>query len=69
MNESHTFFLKIDKTAVSTAPLFDKSDLKTYWHSRSPHERLQHIEILRQMNYGHKASSRLQRVLEFAESI
>ncbi len=69
MNENaDVFSLKIDKTAVSTASLFDKSDLKIYWHSCTPHERLRYIEILRQINYGDTASSRLQRVLEFAES-
>ncbi len=60
-------YMRIDKTAISTATLFDKSDLKTYWHSRTPHERLQYIEILRRTNYGYNAASRLRRVLEIAE--
>ncbi len=69
MNKERTLFpAKINKKVLSTAPLFDKSDLTLYWHSRTPHERLQYIEILRQMNYGYYAASRLQRVLEFAES-
>jgi hypothetical protein len=39
---------------------------KAYWLSRSPHERLRCVEILRRMNYGARATARLQRVLEFA---
>lgn len=58
--------LKIDKTALSLADIYDDSDMKVYWLSRTPHERLQHIEILRRINYGDKACARLQRVLEVA---
>ena len=39
--------LKIDKTALSLVPGFDTSDEKLYWLSRTPTERLQHIEVLR----------------------
>ena len=66
--ESNEFHLKIDKSVLLKSPLFDKSDLKTYWHSRTPYERLQYIEILRRMNYGHDAASGLRRVLDIAES-
>jgi hypothetical protein len=59
--------LKIDKSAFSVASTFDDSEEKAYWLSRTPHERLQHIEVLRRINYGHKATGRLQRVLEVAE--
>jgi hypothetical protein len=59
--------MKIDKTALSLAPCFDTSDEKDYWLSRTPLERLQHIEILRRINYGHHATARLQRVLEVAQ--
>lgn len=55
---------RLDRTVLSTVPLFDESEVKGYWHACTPHERLQHLEILRQMNYGHKAAARLQRVLE-----
>lgn len=58
--------LEIDRTAFSIVPLFDESDEKAYWLSRTPQERLQHIEILRRINYGTRATSRLQRVLEIA---
>jgi hypothetical protein len=59
--------LKIDKTAFSIASAFDDSEEKAYCLSRTPHERLQHIEALRRINYGHQATERLQRVLEVAE--
>ncbi|NDD29943.1 MAG: hypothetical protein EB084_16935 [Proteobacteria bacterium] len=40
---------------------------REYWWSRSPEERLQHIEELRRINYGNAITdSRLQRVLEVA---
>ncbi len=69
MNKERTLFpSKINKKILSTAPLFDKSDLTFYWHSRTPEERLQYIEILRQMNYGYHTPPRLQRILEFAKS-
>jgi len=64
---SDSINLKIDKTALSTADTFDDSDMKAYWHSRTPYERLQHIEILRRINYGDKACARLQRVLEITQ--
>ena len=57
---------RIDRAALSTAPLFGETDLRAYWLSRTPHERLRHIEVLRRMNYGDQATARLQRVLEIA---
>ena len=47
MSHKDRSHVKIDKTVISTAPLFDKSDLKHYWHSRSPQERLEYMEMLR----------------------
>lgn len=59
--------LKVDRTAFAVASLFDPSDEKSYWLSCTPQERLRQIEILRRINYGHHATARLQRVLEFTE--
>ena len=67
MNSLSPSTLKIDKTALSLAPCFDTADEKAYWLSRTPSERLQHIEVLRRINYGHHATARLQRVLEVAQ--
>jgi hypothetical protein len=58
--------VKLDKTTLTVAPLFDESDEKAYWLSRTPQERLRHIEVLRRINYGHRATIRLERVLELA---
>jgi hypothetical protein len=60
-------FPKLDRTELSTAPLFDQSDWVAYWHSRTPEERLQYMELLRRTNYGDKATGRLQRVLEIVK--
>ena len=67
MNANNLPIPKLDKTAFSIATLSDESDEKAYWLSQTPHERLQHLEVLRQINYGHRATARLQRVLEFAQ--
>lgn len=40
---------------------------RVYWWSRPPEERLRHIETLRRLNYGNRATARLQRVLEVTE--
>jgi hypothetical protein len=62
-------FSKIDRTAFSVVSSFEEADKqdKEYWLSRSPHERLQYMELLRRINYGSLAATRLQRVLEIAE--
>ena len=43
---------KIDKTAFSVKSLFDESDDRAYWMSRTPDERIEAIELMRQINYG-----------------
>ncbi len=59
---------KMDKTAFSVASLYDESDEKAWWFSRTPAERLQALEHLRQSAYGYDPdSARLQRVLEVAQ--
>ena len=67
MNTTLSLSPKIDRTAFLVSSLFDDSDEKTYWLSRTPHERLQHMEMLRRINYGHQATARLQRFFEIAE--
>jgi hypothetical protein len=56
--------LRIDKSYFSVVSLSDQSDDKDYWFSKTPIERMRHIEILRRINYGHGATSRLQRIFE-----
>ena len=60
--------LRMDKTAFSVGRLSDRSDEKEYWLARSPLERLEAVEIMRQIVYGYDPSTaRLQRVLETAQ--
>jgi hypothetical protein len=57
---------KLDRTHFSVAKLSD-SDEKAYWLSKSPAERLEAVELMRQMIYGYDPTrTRLQRVLTVA---
>jgi hypothetical protein len=59
--------VKINKKFFSVVSLSDQSDDKDFWFAMDPIERMRHIEILRRINYGHGATSRLQRILEYTE--
>lgn len=68
MSQQHHTFPTLDKTAFSIASGFDNSDDKDYWLSKTPHERLEALELLRQVAYGYDpTTSRLQRILEVVE--
>ena len=57
----------MDKTALGVGKLGDDSEERAYWKSKTPQERLEALEILRQIHYGYDpATERLQRVLEVA---
>jgi hypothetical protein len=57
---------KLDRTHFSVAKLND-SDEKAYWLSKSPAERLEALELMRQMIYGYDpARTRLQKILTVA---
>ena len=60
--------LKLDRTAVAVFHTFEEADAadRDYWFSRTPEERLHQMEVLRRLNYGTRATERLQRILEFA---
>ena len=62
-------FPRIDRTAFSVVSSFEEADKqdKEYWLSKTPYERLQHMELLRRINYGPNATARLQRVLEITQ--
>ena len=65
MNAMDTF--KMDKSVLSVTPLSEESDEKAYWHSKTPHERLEAVELMR-LTYGYDpTTTRLQRVLEVAQ--
>ena len=57
---------KVDRTAFKVFSSFEEAeaDDRAYWLSRTPQERVRHIEFLRRLNYGSRATERLQRVLE-----
>jgi len=58
---------RLDRRYSAFGTLDDDSE-RAHWRSRSPHERLEAAELLRQVNYGDSAiTGRLQRVFEFAE--
>jgi len=67
MNRTLPTNLKIDRKAFSVISLTDVSDEKAYWFARTPYERLMQVEILRRINYGTRATARLQRVLKITE--
>ena len=59
--------LKVDRSAFVVTSLYE-SDEKEYWLSKTPEERLQALELMRQIVYGYDpATARLQRVLEITE--
>ena len=61
-------FDRIDRTAFSVVSLHDPPDDKAYWLSKTPQERLQAQEYLRQIAYGYDpATARLQRVFEITQ--
>ena len=60
---------KLDKTAFSIVSL-EKNDLeeKAYWLSKTPFERLDALETMRQIIYGYDpTTTRLQRVFEVTQ--
>jgi len=59
---------KFDKTAFSVGSLHDKSDEKAYWQSKTPMQRLEALEMMRQIHYGYDpATARLERVIEIVD--
>jgi hypothetical protein len=61
-------FPKIQRDAFTVASAFAQSDEKSYWLSRTPYERLEAVELMRQIIYGYDSSAiRLQRVLEVTQ--
>ena len=67
MNENQ--FPRMNKNAVSIVSLEEAdSEEMEYWLSKTPYERLDALETLRQIFYGYDpATTRLQRVLEITE--
>lgn len=59
----------VDRQAISVVSLQEmEAEDKRYWRGKSPHERLEAVETIRQVLYGYDpAAVRLQRVLEIVE--
>ena len=58
----------MDKTVFSIGTLEEQGDDREYWASKTPAERLQAVEFMRQVMYGYDpATERLQRVFTIAQ--
>jgi hypothetical protein len=56
--------LHLNRSAFSVSPLYAESDEKNFWAGKTPLERLEALEQMRQILYGYDpATTRLQRVL------
>ena len=62
-------FPRLDKTVFSIVSLEDAdNDEVEFWLSKTPYERLDALETLRQIFYGYNpTTTRLQRIFEIAE--
>ena len=56
--------IKLDKNSFSVISVSEQANETNYWLTVSPAKRFQHMEVLRRINYGNSAASRLQRILE-----
>ncbi|MEZ5344291.1 MAG: hypothetical protein R2681_01935 [Pyrinomonadaceae bacterium] len=61
--------LKLDKSRIKIGSKIEDSlaDEVEYWQNTTVKERLQHIERLRRINYGTRATGRLQRVIQIVK--
>jgi hypothetical protein len=60
--------IQLDRSQFSVARLTDPDDSLQYWLSRPVRERLQALEQLRRISYGHNyAEQGLQRILEVVQ--
>jgi hypothetical protein len=59
---------RLDRSAFKVGALSETSDEKAYWLSKTPDERLEAVEQMRQILYGYDPSTtRLQRVIEIIQ--
>ncbi|WP_243664897.1 hypothetical protein [Rhodothermus marinus] len=59
---------KVNRRVFEVTSLFEQTDEKRFWLTRTPAERLQAVELMRQVLYGYDPSTvRLQRVLEITQ--
>ena len=61
-------FPKVRRDVIKVMSLSEPSDEKEYWLSKTPKERLEAVEIIRQVIYGYDPSTaRLQRFFEITQ--
>jgi hypothetical protein len=61
---------QLDRTVLNVSALIEEAETigPAYWHSRTPEERLQALELMRQRAYGYDpVTVRLQRVIEIVK--
>ena len=59
---------RLDRSAFEVVPLDEDRNDREYWRTKSPLERMEALELTRQIVYGYDpATTRLQRVFEVAE--
>lgn len=57
---------RVDEAGL-TGVSADGDSEKRFWHSRTPAERLRHVQYLRQTAYGPAADGPMERVLEIVK--
>jgi hypothetical protein len=68
MMEKGTSQLGIDRRAIVISALHESTDEIAYWQTKTPLERLEALELMRQILYDYDpATSRLQKVLTITE--
>lgn len=61
-------FPRLDRRCISVGTLSAGDDTKAFWAAKSPQERLQALELNRQIFFAYDpTTARLQRVLEVVE--
>ena len=59
---------RIDRSAFQIASLDEEELDRQYWRAKSPRERMEALELMRQIIYGYDpTTTRLQRVIEVVE--
>ena len=67
MNETNPFRVDRSAFAIASFAVAEAGDI-AYWRSKTPIERLEALELMRQVIYGYDpATARLQRFFEIAE--
>jgi hypothetical protein len=60
--------VRLDRAAFVVDSLDDDADERDYWRSQTAGQRMEALELMRQIIYGYDpATTRLQRLLEVAE--